>query len=289
MKILSFGEILWDVFPDKKYIGGASLNFAAHMAKHGQQTYMLSALGEDDLGKEALEQLDALGVSCKYVSNIKDKQTGKCVVTLDENLIPSYNLLNDVAYDYISCDNLPDDFDVLYFGTLATRNEHNFNCVNGLIKTNNFKEIFVDVNIRAPFYSKKQVELCVKNATILKISLEELETISQLLEMADTTDYKAFSKELIKNNSNLKCIIITLGSDGAYAMDTLNNKEFSCGVSNVKVVSTVGAGDSFSAAFLHQYLSGRDVQFCLEYASKVAGFVVSNTEAVPDYSISDFN
>ena len=286
MKILSFGEILWDVYPDKKYIGGAPLNFAAHAARHGHNAYMLSALGKDDLGKEALEKLNKWNIGTETVS-YPEKPTGKCLVSLDKNSVPSYNLLRDVAYDYISTDNLPDNFDILYFGVLALRGEHNFNSLTKLLKTNHFKEVFVDVNLRPPFYSEDRVLFAVQNATVLKISLEELNTVSHLLGMNET-DYKAFSKVLAERFKNLKCIVITLGSDGAYAYDTLRKTEYCCPAEKVKVVSTVGAGDSFSASFIHKYLKGEALKNCLSYASKVASFVVSKFDAIPDYSPEDF-
>ncbi|MBQ7896983.1 MAG: carbohydrate kinase [Clostridia bacterium] len=286
MKILSFGEILWDVYPDESYIGGAPLNFAAHLKKHGEEVYMLSALGEDSLGERARHVLEEWGINVEYVSVLKDKETGKCLVTLDENSLPSYNLLYDVAYDFIDSGVVTENFDVLYFGTLALRSVGNLNSIKALLEKGVFGEVFVDVNIRPPFYSKESVELAINNATILKVSLEELYEVASLLDMKESEDYKAFAKELKKKNPRLKCIIITLGADGAYALE---HGEYYCPAEKACVVSTVGAGDSFSASFLHKYLKGNNVKDCLKYASRVAGFVVSHSAAVPDYNVEDFN
>ena len=286
MKILSFGEILWDVYPDESYIGGAPLNFAAHLKKHGEEVYMLSALGEDSLGERARHVLEEWGINVEYVSVLKDKETGKCLVTLDENSLPSYNLLYDVAYDFIDSGVVTENFDVLYFGTLALRSVGNLNSIKALLEKGVFGEVFVDVNIRPPFYSKESVELAINNATILKVSLEELYEVASLLDMKESEDYKAFAKELKKKNPWLKCIIITLGADGAYALE---HGEYYCPAEKACVVSTVGAGDSFSASFLHKYLKGNNVKDCLKYASRVAGFVVSHSAAVPDYNVEDFN
>ena len=177
-KILSFGEILWDVYPDQKHLGGASLNFAAHLAKFGHRVEMLSALGADALGEEARQQLSDWNLGDKYVPALSEKETGKCLVTLDENSIPSYNLLNNVAYDCISCDGIDEDFDVLYFGTLALRGERNSEALTELLAKKSFGEIFVDVNIRPPFYSEKTVRFACGKATLLKISLEELPVVA---------------------------------------------------------------------------------------------------------------
>ena len=286
MKILAFGEVLWDVYPDKAYIGGAPFNFAAHLAKHGEEVYMLSAFGEDDLGRDAVAVLNQLNVSSKYCAVLKDKETGKCLVSLDEKDVPSYNLLSDVAYDHINCDSDFSNFDLLYFGTLALRSEVNFASLKKLIAENSFKDVFVDVNIRKPHFSKETVTFAAENATIIKISDEELCVVAELLGIGET-DYKLFAKALSQKYSNLKIVIITLGSKGAYAYKTEGDKEFSCPAVSVQTASTVGAGDSFSAAFVHKLYSGADLENCLKYASKLAAFVVSKVDAVPEYSPSN--
>lgn len=285
MKVLSFGEILWDVYPDKKYLGGAPLNFAAHFVKQGGEAYMLSALGNDQLGNDALEKLSDWKVNSKYVSVLNDSQTGRCIVTLGKDSVPSYNLLQDVAYDHISYKTVSDNFDLLYFGTLALRSDENFTALKNLIKENHFPEIIADVNIRAPFYSPKSVEFCVENATVLKISEEELPIVAKIFELSHITDYAEFSKALSKQYTNLKCIIITRGADGAYALDCKGEKEYRCPAVKSKVLSTVGAGDSFAAAFIYQFLQQKDIPYCLNYASQIAGYVVSQYDAVPDYKV----
>ena len=206
MNILSFGEILWDVYPDTKCLGGAPLNFAAHLKKHGENVFMMSAVGNDDLGNEAKKHIDALGISAKYITELKDKTTGRCMVTLDENKVPLYNLLQDVAYDYISWDKITDSFDVLYFGTLALRSENNFHQINKLIKEGEFKHVFVDINIRPPFYSEESVTFSIEKATVLKISIEELPVVSEILGLGMSTDYKEFATRLSDLYSNLKYI-----------------------------------------------------------------------------------
>ena len=286
MKVLAFGEILWDVFPDKKHLGGASLNFGAHLAKHGHEVYMLSALGQDDLGTEALAQVRQWNLREEHIAVLEDQPTGACIVTLDEKGLPSYDLKNHVAYDYIPGE-AAGDFDVLYFGTLALRGDHNRASVKKLLAEKQFAQIFVDVNIRAPYYSVETVTFAAENATILKISDEELHVVADLLGM-EKLEPAAFAKALAAKYANLQYVIITLGGDGAYALNCKTGKEHTCPCEKVEVVSTVGAGDSFSAAFVHQLMSGADLAQCLKYASKVAGFVVSRQGAVPDYTPEQF-
>ena len=288
MKILSFGEILWDVYPESKYIGGAPFNFAAHLAKHGESAYMLSAVGDDALGREAEAALSDMGVLSVYLTKRADKPTGQCLVSLDGASVPSYRLLSDVAYDYIDTDGVADGFDALYFGTLALRSSHNFRSLQALLEKHRYKEIFCDVNIRPPFSSKEAVTLCLDTATLLKISLEELSTVASMIGVAPTKDYASFAKALAAQHENLSCIIVTLGAEGAYAYDSKAKREYTVASRTVSVASTVGAGDSFSAAFLHRYLQKCGLRECMEYANAVAEYVVTQMAAVPDYVAEDF-
>ena len=288
MKLLSFGEILWDVYPDNKKIGGAPLNFAAHFSKQGGDAYMLSSVGDDELGSLALDSVKSFGIKTDYI-NISEKETGKCLVTLDENQIPSYNLLDGVAWDYIENKNvLSEDFDVLYFGTLALRHGENRKFLKSITEVGHFKEIFVDVNIRAPYYNKENILFCLTYATILKISDEELPIILDALGMGYSDNLKDIASKISEKYSKIKLIIITLGSKGSVAYDVQNRVFETADCVKVKVVSTVGAGDSFSATFLSEYFKGKSVKSCLEFASKIAAYVVSEYAAVPEYNIKDF-
>lgn len=285
MKALSFGEILWDVYHDKKYLGGAPLNFAAHFSKQGGESYMLSALGKDELGKEALAKLSEWEIESEYISLLNDHPTGRCIVTLNSRSVPLYDLLQHVAYDHIPFRSVSENFDLLYFGTLALRSTENFAVLKKLIRENSFSEILTDVNIRKPFYSRESVQFSVENATVLKISQEELPTVAELLEIFDFINYKHFAQKTAKLYSNLKCIVITRGADGAYALECKSEKEYSAPAPKSNVVSTVGAGDSFSAAFIYWYLQQKDIRFCLDRAARLAAYVVSEYDAVPDYRI----
>ena len=162
------------------------------------------------------------------------------------------------------------------------RNEYNRREISELIKSHSFKEIFVDVNLREPFISRESLMLCMENATVLKISDEELSAVSKILYNTEY-DYKNIATEISKTFQNIKFIIITLGEKGSYAYDVFNKASFSCDAERVTVASTVGAGDSFSAAFLYKYMSGFDINSCLKTASRISAYVVSKTEAVPEY------
>lgn len=281
MKMLSFGEILFDVFPDKACIGGAPLNLAAHFALQGGKAYMLSAVGKDELGEKALKEVSDLLIDTAYIDVLPDRPTGQCLVTLDENKIPSYNLLDDVAYDYINFDKTDEKFDIFSFGTLSLRSAHNFETVKKVIAADLCKEIYCDLNIRAPHYSEKSVMLCLENATLLKVSDEELPVVANIAFGRDCELDEAFGL-FAERFEQMKIIIVTAGKNGAYAYDCKTKEKFYSPIVEGPVVSTVGAGDSFGATFLAQYFKGKDIQNCMDAASKVSSFVVSNTAAVPE-------
>ena len=159
MNVLAFGEVLWDVYETEAHLGGAPMNFAAHCKKCGADAWIVTAVGKDDLGKRTVSEIEKSGIHTDYIT-VSEQETGKCMVSLDENMVPSYDLLDGVAYDYIQKPNINQHkFDVLYFGTLALRNENNRNTLTQLIDETAFADIFVDVNIRPPFYSKETIRL----------------------------------------------------------------------------------------------------------------------------------
>ncbi len=288
-KILSIGEIIWDVFPDKQVIGGAPLNFAAHSSLCGAQSALLSAVGDDPLGKDALTALTEFGVNTDYVKTVP-KPTGRCLVTLDENAVPQYDVLRDVAYDNICItDNdiaaiQAERFDALYFGTLVQREPISAKAVRDIVKRCTFGEIFCDVNLRPNCYDKESVTFCLESAAILKVSIEEEPLLRTLGDyMPNDNNVRSVARALCKRYDNLKIVIITLGKDGSYAYDVSNDTEYTQPSIGDTVVSTVGAGDSFSAAWLTSFLGGQPIEACMKKAAEISGYVVAHTEAVPRY------
>jgi len=279
MKILSFGEILWDVFPDEKKIGGAPFNFAAHCAKLGAVSYLVSAVGFDENGFEALNEAKRLGIKCDYIATDRKYKTGVCEVSLD-NGIPTYNLVCDVAYDHIS-EILPSgSFDALYFGTLAMRSPDSRRCFEKILKYTKHSEVFFDVNFRGNFYTRELVNALLRETTILKISNEEIGFFGKKGEVNTCL-------ELSKNYPKLKYICLTLGSEGAMVYDCRARTILFSDKPKGKVVSTVGAGDSFSACFLVNLLNKQPISICLDRAVALSDYVVTQLGAVPDYDIND--
>ncbi len=280
MKLLSFGEVLFDIFPDGAHLGGAPLNFAAHCALCGAQAYLISALGKDELGNRALNEIKSLGIDTKYIA-LSEKATGRCTVSLDKDGAPSYNLLSDVAYDYIPFPDPTEHFDVFSFGTLALRTDYNLQTVKRIIYSGAPKSIYCDVNIRAPHSSDKAILFCLENANFLKISDEELPTVTRTA-FGKEMDIDGAIKSINERFKQIRLIIITLGGKGSCAFDCATGELFRADAVPTEVISTVGAGDSFGAAFVTSYLKGCSVKECLERASHLSAFVVSKNGAVPD-------
>lgn len=287
MKALVFGEVLWDIYPDSEYIGGAPLNFATHFLKCGGESWIVTSVGNDILGNKTIDEIKKMCINTEYIT-YSDKETGKCLVKLDGNQIPTYNLLDNVAYDFIKKPYIKENlFDVLYFGTLSLRNENNGTILSQIISENEFNEIFVDVNIRPPYYNKDVVNYACENATILKISEEELPVVGECIK-CKAEDITECAQIIGDKFEKLKIVIITKGEKGSLVYDCQNKKNYSHEAEKVAVVSTVGAGDSFSAAFLSVFLQTGDIEKALNFSTKISAFVVSQKEAIPDYNLNDF-
>ena len=290
MKALVFGEVLWDVFPDGKKLGGAPMNFSAHLARFGSKAYLLTAVGRDKLGDMVLENLERLSIEKEFVVVNDEKHTGICNVTLDEHREPSYDLVYDVAYDNITVTKEDIDrinflnFDVLYFGSLAQRNSVSAKSLSKIVNSCNFKEIFCDINIRQNYYSKELIEKCFKKSTIIKVNRDECLILKKVGIVTSKCCELSEICEFLCKRFALKVVIVTLDCDGAavYSYDERKLYKYNCQLANV--ISSVGAGDSFSACFLYNYMNGMGIKSCIERANILGAYVVGFEEAIPDYT-----
>lgn len=286
-RILSVGEIIWDVYPESREIGGAPLNFASHCAICGADGLLLSAVGNDELGTEALAFLEHVGVDARFVDRV-DAPTGQCTVTLDAQGVPHYCIEPDVAYDRISLSPALREFvkagvDACAFGTLIQRTPAARETVRELLRIGRFKEIFCDVNLRPNSFDAESILLCTENATVLKLSREEEPTLRQLgLYAADSDAPEALLHAIANRFPNLHTVLLTDGKNGAYALLRRENVILHEGAHDLgPVLSTVGAGDSFGASWLVSYLQGDAPAVSLYKAAERSGHVVARREAIP--------
>ena len=284
MKILAFGEVLFDIIHEKKHIGGAPLNFAAHSVKCGARADILSSVGSDDLGKKALEEIKRLGVGAAFVQVSDYRPTGTVNVTL-KNGSPSYTINKEVAYDYIDQSELDfenlDGYDAFYFGTLAQREETSRRTLYAILDQVKFPTVFYDVNLRKDGYSEGMLKESLKRCNIVKLNDEEVIVLASLLYNEDLNE-QTFTDLLLERFPNIEMIIVTKGPEGCTIYQENTNTDIPS--EPVTVKDTVGAGDSFSASFLVTYLLSGDARLAAKIGNKVGGYVASQNGAIPEYS-----
>ena len=276
--IVCFGEVLWDVYPDGKKLGGAPFNVSAHANKLGLKAHMISKVGNDPYGEEILEAIDAQGISTKYTQLDSTFDTGVVNVLLDENGKPSYDIKNPVAWDYI---HINDENKTLLmksaafvYGSLVCRTSQSRKSLFELAKSSKLN--ICDLNIRQSFFDKDLINSLLEITDILKINDEEAALLKELFEINEADFYKNLS-ELF----SLDMIIQTLGADGAEAY--YKGQLFTAPGIKTHVVDTVGSGDSFLAAFIRNYLNGEMVSSCLESGCELGAYVASKKGAIPEH------
>ncbi|MDD5972134.1 MAG: PfkB family carbohydrate kinase [Spirochaetales bacterium] len=274
MDFISFGEILFDVFPDKATLGGAPLNVAGHLTKLGLNGYILSAVGDDELGKRAISEINNLGLNTEKISTL-NYETGKAIITLNgKNAEYEFNM--PCAWDNIPLLPLPEHVSLIYYGTLAQRGNSKQTLKELLNKVSSDHRFF-DVNIRKHFYSDEIIKEGVENATILKLNDEEVDIVLDALKLK-MRGYRGL-EELAKSY-NLDLVLLTKGKEGTMCY---KDKWYRVPCAEVEVVDTVGAGDSLSAGFLASYIKTGDLEKSLIIGSHIADYVVTKRGAIPEY------
>ncbi len=290
MKALVFGEVLWDIYPDQKVIGGAPFNFASHLSLLGHDVALVSAVGDDALGEETRACIRQMGVSDRFVATV-GQPTGRCLVTLDIDGLPQYDLCRDVAYDYIPltpqrlAELDGDGAELLYFNTLAQRHPISRAAIRTILDAIPFREIVCDLNIRPNGYDADSVNLCLSRATILKVSAEEAHFLAELgLVPSDIPLADALRASFL----NLRLLIYTMGGEGSTVYDLRDGRVYRSGKPEaVEVVSTVGAGDCYAATFVDRYCRGATIDQAIQAATARSSLVVADIAAIPVCLIHD--
>ena len=280
MKVVGIGEALWDVFPEGKKIGGAPANFAFHAAQFGLEGIAVSAIGKDELGDEIVETFGQSGLN--YLLERVDYPTGTVQVELDEAGVPSYIIKEGVAWDNIpftpQLEALAKSTDAVCFGSLAQRSEVSRATINAFLDAmpEDSLKIF-DINLRQHFYTEEIVRTSMQKADILKINDEEVIKVADML-LCSLSSMEDICRVLLRE-FNLKMVILTRGAVGS---NVFTKEEMSwIETPQVDVVSTVGAGDSFTGAFIASILKGEDIRTAHHRAVDVSAFVCTQTGAMP--------
>ena len=280
--VIGIGEALFDVLPEGKKLGGAPANFAYHVSQFGIESCAVSAKGDDELGKELIAELDVHHLN--YQIETVDYPTGTVQVSLDANGIPAYDIKEGAAWDNMpftpALEEKAKNCTAVCFGSLAQRNEVSRNTIHRFLDTMPNEEgrykVF-DINLRQGFFTKEIITESIKRCNILKINDEELITISRLF------GYPGIDLQnkcwLLLGKYNLKMLILTCGVNGSYVF-TPGEVSF-IETPKVEVADTVGAGDSFTGAFVTSILRGKSVREAHELAVKVSAYVCTQNGAMP--------
>lgn len=280
--VVGMGEALWDVLPEGKKIGGAPANFAYHVSQFGLPSCVVSAIGDDALGKEIIENFTSKGLD-QLIAEVP-YPTGTVQVEIDQTGIPLYDIKENVAWDNIPytehLDSLAKRTKAVCFGSLAQRNVVSRNTINHFLDTmpkDDDSLIVFDVNLRQGFYNKEILCKSMQNCNILKINDEELITVSRMF------GYPGIDLQdkcwILLGKYNLKMLILTCGINGSYVF-TPGNVSFQP-TPKVEVADTVGAGDSFTAAFIASILKGKSVTEAHSIAVKTSAYVCTQKGAMP--------
>lgn len=280
-KIIGIGEVLFDVFPNGREPGGAPVNFVYHVNCLGEQGLAVTAVGNDMLGKEAKDLMKEKKVE-GLVSTV-DFPTGTAVVALNDEGVPSFTITEGVAWDMIPfSDELKTavaSCDAICFGTLAQRSAVSRDTIRKVLSLVPASSLVVyDINLRQHYYSKSLVDESLKLSNVLKINDDEIKIVRDLLD-CPYEDYESASRWLM-NKYGLKMLILTCGAEGSYVF-TEDTASFEP-TPKVKVVDTVGAGDSFTAAFCVAYLKGMPLKEAHKKAVEVSAFVCTKAGAMPE-------
>ncbi len=279
--VIGIGEALWDMLPEGKKLGGAPANFAYHACQFGLEGMAVSAIGQDSLGEEIVEALEAHHLP--YHLDRVEYPTGTVQVTLDQQGVPQYEIKTDVAWDNIPYTKelaaLAADCKAVCFGSLAQRNAVSRESIGLFLQAvpKDCLKVF-DINLRQDFYNREVLEDSFRRCDILKINDEELVVISRMFELPGLS-LEDKCRSLIKTY-NLQMLILTCGVNGSYVF-------YEGGLSfldtpKVTVADTVGAGDSFTGAFVGSLLNGKTVPEAHETAVKVSAYVCTQSGAMPE-------
>lgn len=280
--VVGMGEALWDVLPEGKKIGGAPANFAYHVSQFGLSSCVVSAVGDDALGKEIVENFTSKGLN-QLIAEVP-YPTGTVQVEIDQAGVPQYEIKENVAWDNIpyteALENLAKKTKAVCFGSLAQRNVVSRETISRFLDAmprHDDSLVVFDVNLRQGFYNKEILCNSMKRCNILKINDEELVTVSRMF------GYPGIDLQdkcwILLGKYNLKMLILTCGINGSYVF-TPGNVSFQP-TPTVEVADTVGAGDSFTAAFIASILRGKTVIEAHSRAVQTSAYVCTKKGAMP--------
>ena len=288
--ILVFGEILYDIYDDVAVIGGAPFNYSVQLSRlisKNDNLKFITALGKDDFSKDAFKFIENENIDSSLMQVLDNYETGKATVFMNENKIPDYIIHENVAWDNIEFNSdiekaLKEKYDLFYFNILSCRSEKSYNTLKNIFKNVDSKYKVCDVTFRKNYYTKEKIKEALEFINILKINDDELAIIKSLFYPNLQNDNEILLKNLNKD-FNIDYIFLTLGKSGASSF--YNNQYIFKPSNKIKVVDTVGAGDSFCAALSYAILKKLDIKKVLDFASAVSEEMIQVKGGTAKYNI----
>jgi len=286
MRALVLGEILWDVFDAEERLGGAPFNFAAQLARLGHSSALVSAVGDDDRGRRALEQARELGVDATFVSTVSSAATGVVLVELDAGGQPQYEIRRPAAYDFAELDDAAlgrlalDPPDWIYYGTLFAAQPGPRRLLERVLGALPEVPRFYDVNLRPDSYDRELVAALLPEASILKVNGDEVREIQELTGEPDQGQ-EAFARRMSLEHG-MRGVCVTRGDQGSALL--WNGEWVEAPGVEVTVADAVGAGDAFSAALLHGVTQDWPLRKRVEFANRVGALIASKSGATPEWT-----
>lgn len=280
--IVGLGEVLWDLLPSGKVLGGAPANFAYMANVLGDRGIVASRIGSDQLGQEARQALEGLDLTTGFLQQDTQHETGSAKVLIDALGQPTFTITESVSWDFLEWTSawkeLSKTTDVVCFGSLAQRSSNSARTIDCFLQNTNANAIRIfDVNLRQSYYSKTILRRSFQHADIVKLTDQELYRVSSLLQL-DTGDDEELARALL-SAWDLQLVCVTRGARGSLLVskeEIVEHQGYP-----VKVVDTVGAGDAFTASLAHHFIRGRSLGEISEYSNQFASWVATQTGAMP--------
>ena len=290
MNLISLGEVLWDVVGEAEHLGGAPLNFATHAAKLGHGSYLVSAVGTDERGKRALNQIRALGMSTEYIRSLPDRATGHVSVTLHDGGQPCFTIHRPAAYDFAELASSQLEQlaltapDWIYFGTLAQTSSIVRSTTSLLINAVPSAKCFYDVNLRIGCYNREVVSDLLSSATVTKLNDLETGMLENLLGDIHHKNLEDFCRKYA-GRFGWEAVCVTCGDKGCALL--LGSDFIESPAYPVRVTDAIGAGDAFAAGLVHGLSAGWDAKRTADFANRLGALVASRAGAMPAWSLHE--
>ncbi len=289
MRIVSIGEVLWDVIGDKEYLGGATFNFSAHAARLGHSVFFVSAVGQDARGQRVLERMAEMGLSTRFVPALATHPTGVVTVELDAAGQPRFTLHHPAAYDSPQlteaemAELLSPQPDWIYYGTLFEMSPQAKDLTYKLLDSRGSARLFYDVNLRKDHYQAPLVGELISRAQVVKMNADEASEVDQMFGRIPQS-----LEDFCRNHARefgWDAVCITRGENGCALL--VGHEYVEASGYPVRTQDTVGAGDAFAAALMHGLSAHWRPREIADFANRLAALVASRPGAIPPWTLEE--